>query len=160
MIELHRVQPEEVQETILYFAENIHEDDQQELKAMGRFSDTAAQEALSHGVGATYCFTASIHGKGLAVGGYDIEEGTVWFITTKHVDSLTRRERVLFGLSLKGVMQRLLKENPGVYFRNIVSMHNKNHIRLIKSLGGKGFNTLYENVKSGSLFYPFYFYKQ
>lgn len=161
-IKIRKVHEDYVEQFTRYFADNIHENDRKELQAMGRFNDEAAYDALSHGVGREYCFTASIDAeKGepvwLAIGGWCPVEGTVWFITTKYVDTLTRTERVRFGLALKGVMQRLLKEYPNVAFRNIVSMVNHSHIKLIKALGGKGFNTLYENTKSGSMFYPFYF---
>ena len=161
-VKIRKVHADYVEKFTRYFADNIHDNDMQELKAMGRFNDEAAYEALSNGVGKEFCYAASLEGDDadpawLAIGGWCPEQGTVWFITAKAVDTLTRTERVRFGLALKGVMQRMLKAWPDVAFRNIVSMGNHSHIKLIKALGGKGFNTLYENTKSGSMFYPFYF---
>lgn len=161
-VKIRKVHEDYIEEFTRYFADNIHDNDMQELKAMGRFNDDAAYDALSHGVGGEFCYAASLEGDDgkptwLAIGGWCPKQGTVWFITTKEVDTLTRTERVRFGLALKGVMQGILKDWPDVAFRNIVSMANHSHIRLIKALGGKGFNTLYENTKSGAMFYPFYF---
>lgn len=161
-VKIRKVHEDYVEEFTRFFADNIHDNDMRELKAMGRFNDDAAYDALSHGVGEKYCYAASLEGDAanptwLAIGGWCPEQGTVWFITTKAVDALTRTERVRFGLALKGVMQRILKEWPDVAFKNIVSMSNRSHIKLIKALGGKGFDTLYENTKSGAMFYPFYF---
>lgn len=161
-VKIRKVHVDYVEEFTRHFADNIHDNDMSELKAMGRFNDDAAYDALSHGVGGEFCYAASLEGDDgkptwLAIGGWCPKQGTVWFITTKEVDTLTRTERVRFGLALKGVMQWILKVWPDVAFRNIVSMPNHSHIRLIKALGGQGFNTLYENTKSGSMFYPFYF---
>lgn len=161
-VKIRKVHVDYIEEFTRHFADNIHDNDMQELKAMGRFNDDAAYDALSHGVGGEFCYAASLEGDDgkptwLAIGGWCPKQGTVWFITTKEVDTLTRTERVRFGLALKGVMQWILKVWPDVAFRNIVSMSNHSHIRLIKALGGQGFNTLYENTKSGAMFYPFYF---
>ena len=50
-VKIRKVHADYVEEFTRFFADNIHDNDMQELKDTGRFNDDAAYDALSNGVG-------------------------------------------------------------------------------------------------------------
>lgn len=136
---------------------NLGQSDRAESYATGNLY--RLQEVLEYGFETSKCFMLVEKEKQdiISVGGYCVDTSSIWLVTTKAAESLTKRERVQAIFLLRGFLKKLLKTYPETTFRNEVSIANKNHIKLIKALGGKGFNTMTYNPKNDSKFYPFHF---
>ncbi|QNH79695.1 DUF2833 domain-containing protein [Pseudomonas protegens] len=69
----------------------------------------------------------------LAVGGH--AKGAIWFVTTNVVDSLSVAERFRFYRILKDHLKSIQTDTKGLVLTNVVSLENRAHIRLLRSLG-------------------------
>ena len=128
-----------------------------ESRALGT---TNIVESLQRGLDTSYCWVLVGATQGvLCLGGICPDTQSVWLVTTTNTEKLSRAERLKAILKLRGILKELLETYKGIKFSNMVGISNHGHIKLIKALGGKGFNTLLLN-DSGSKFYPFHFIKE
>ncbi|WCD55407.1 hypothetical protein LABOLPEG_00005 [Pseudomonas phage phi 21A] len=74
------------------------------------------------------------NGQILATGG---SSGCLWFITTKHVDNLTPRERLDMLALLKDHLETCRATMDPDLMTNMVWTGNHQHIRLLKHLGAR-----------------------
>lgn len=140
-------------------AANLGRSDRAEFAATG--NTDRVEDVIQYGLDNTQCYILEDNeGKMLCLGGIDPANGTLWLLTTTHAEGLNRKGRLTAAFKLRGVLNEILTAHRGVKFQNVVSMSNKSHIRLIKALGGKGFNTILINSKTSQMFYPFYFIKE
>lgn len=119
------------------------------------------EDNIQYGLENTNCFMLVSDTKGIiCLGGYETLEGSLWLLTSEAAEGLNRKEKVQAVLKLRGFLNKLLDSYPTTIFRNQVSISNYSHIKLIKALGGKGFNTMTYNPKNDAKFYPFHFCKE
>lgn len=137
-------------------AEMLGESDRKEFSALGG-SDNIV-ERIQYGIDHGECYLLEDdRGNIVCLGGIQVDTGSIWLLSTERAEELNRVRRVKAIFALRGILKTLLAQHPNVIFKNVVSISNTAHIKLIKALGGKGFNTLVASSYTGSMFYPFYF---
>lgn len=157
MITIKQVIPEEHWEIADYFAQNLHYNDLSEAYALGIKKDQL-HDGYMMGMEKGKTFVAYQDETPVILGGYITETQTVWMVTSKPISEMTPRERTVLGLKLRTVVRKELASLPeGFRLSNVVGRDNHSHIKLIKTMGGKGFNTLLKHEETESIFYPFYF---
>lgn len=106
-----------------------HKDDLAEAQAAGH--QPSFPEDL------TGCVTLSHDGQPLAIGGNCEEQ--VWFVTARHVEFLTKAQRLEFRKCIIEYRDKMLDQYPVLW--NFVWIGNKSHIRFLKTIGAVFNNT-------------------
>lgn len=106
-----------------------HKDDLAEAAAYGH--EPVFPEDL------TGCVTLSHDGQPLAIGGNCGDQ--VWFVTSRHVEFLTREQRLEFRKCIIEYRDKMLDQYPVLW--NFVWIGNKSHIRFLKTIGAVFNNT-------------------
>lgn len=94
------------------------------------------QEAYAAGHDATFpdaseCVTLWGNGQPLAIGGNCGDQ--VWFVTSWHVQHLSKEDKVLFRKCIIEYRDKMLLTYPVLW--NFVWVGNKSHIRFLRSIG-------------------------
>lgn len=113
-------------------AENISSCDLEEFNKMQEGRDLKA--TLRKSLGSTSRTILNDRGEVLATGG---SNECLWFVTTTHVDTLSKRERLQLVLMLRRHLEEVRKVLPADQMSNFVYEHNFKHRRLLDALGAR-----------------------
>lgn len=113
-------------------ADNISACDREEFDKMQEGRDLKA--TLLKSLGPTSRTILSKRGEVLATGG---SNDCLWFVTTTHVQDLTKKERLQLLLLLRRHLESVRKVLPAEKMSNYVYEHNFTHRRLLDALGAR-----------------------
>lgn len=115
---------------VRYLDRQLTDDDLEECKANYGTTEGLSQRLQAHRTSTSVVLVDAL-GTVYAYGGN--QGDCVWFLTTKHTESLNHKDKLEFRSKIVRHRDHLLKDYPVLW--NYVWEGNKSHIRFLKSIG-------------------------